>query len=63
MDTPPFWYKWMQGNVIYHQLKETILSFSGIKNVSKQYFGPVISASEKQVDKWFIQTEKLARKH
>ncbi len=63
LDTPPFWYRWVQGNVIYHQLKKTILSFSGIRNISKQYFGPVISATEDQIDGWFEQTRKLAKKH
>ena len=63
LDTLPIWYRWVQGNVIYHQLKETILSFSGIKNLSRQYFGPVISATEKQIDGWFLKTQKLAQKH
>ena len=62
LDTLPIWYRWVQGNVIYHQLKETILSFSGIKNVSRQYFGPVISASEKQIDGWFLKTQKMAQR-
>jgi putative NADPH-quinone reductase len=62
LDTPPLWYRWVQGNVIYHQLKKTILAFSGIKNVSTTYFGPVISAKKEQVDDWFIQTQKLAQK-
>lgn len=62
MDTPPLWYRWMQGNVIYHQLKKTILSFSGIKNVSQHYFGPVIGASEKQVGDWLLRTQLLAKK-
>ena len=62
LDTLPIWYRWVQGNVIYHQLKETILSFSGIKNVSRQYFGPVISATEKQIDGWFLKTQKMAQR-
>ena len=60
MDTPPFWYRWVQGNVIYHQLKKTILSFSGINNIATQYYGPVISAKEEQIEKWFRQIKKLA---
>lgn len=63
LDTPPLWYRWVQGNVIYHQLKKTILSFSGINNVSTTYFGPVISAKKEQIDDWFTKTQKLAQKH
>ncbi|WP_375750602.1 NAD(P)H-dependent oxidoreductase [Vibrio sp. HN007] len=63
LDTPPLWYRWVQGNVIYHQLKKTILSFSGINNTSTIYFGPVISAKKEQIDDWFTKTQKLAQKH
>lgn len=62
LDTPPFWYKWVQRNIIYHQLKQTILSFSGIRNVSSHYFGPVISADKHRVSKWIEKTAQLAAK-
>lgn len=62
LDTPPLWYKWVQGNVIYHQLKKTILEFSGIKHTSTQYFGPVISAKEKHVNNWLMRTRRLGAK-
>ncbi|WP_427978653.1 NAD(P)H-dependent oxidoreductase [Agarivorans sp.] len=60
MDTPIFWYKIFQGNVIYKHLKYTILDFTGIKNKKTSYFGPVISAKQKDIEKWHNKVSKLA---
>ncbi|GGB96191.1 NAD(P)H dehydrogenase (quinone) [Marinobacterium zhoushanense] len=60
LDTPTIWYRWIQGNPIYHQLKRTIFDFIGIKNKATHYFGPVISADEKQRERWLNRVEKLA---
>lgn len=60
LDTPLLWYKWIQGNPVYHQLKRTILDFIGIKNISTHYFGPVISSNDKRRDRWLNKIEKLA---
>jgi putative NADPH-quinone reductase len=60
LDTPPFWYKYFQGNLIYKQLKGAVLGFSGIKNKSSTYFGPVISSNAHTRDKWFQKVERLA---
>ncbi len=59
LDTPTLWYKWIQGNPIYKQLKRTILSFVGIKTTSAHYFGPVISAKEKTIQGWLDKAERL----
>ena len=61
LDTPVFWYKYFQGNVIYKHLKNTILDFVGIKNVRATYFGPVISADDKGISKWIGKVRQLAR--
>ena len=60
LDTPPFWYKYMQGNLIYKQLKNAILGFTGIKNISSTYFGPVLHSNEITREKWMIKVQKLA---
>lgn len=60
LDTPVFWYKWIQGNPIYLNLKRTILDFAGIKNVSANYFGPVINSTDQQRQKWLQKVEALA---
>ncbi|WP_057831178.1 NAD(P)H-dependent oxidoreductase [Colwellia sp. TT2012] len=60
LDTPPFWYKYVQGNLIYKQLKNAVLGFSGIKNVTSTYFGPVVSSTEHMREKWLQKVQKLA---
>ncbi|OEF29361.1 NAD(P)H-dependent oxidoreductase [Vibrio rumoiensis] len=60
LDTPPFWYKYFQGNLIYKQLKRAILEFSGIRNKSSTYFGPVLSSNKHTREKWFKKVESLA---
>lgn len=60
LDTPVFWYKYFQGNVIYKHLKRTILDFSGIRNKRTSYFGPVISAEDTDIDKWHNKVSDLA---
>ena len=60
LDTPIFWYKYFQGNVIYKHLKKTVLDFVGIKNKRTTYFGPVISSKVKDVEKWYDKVAKLA---
>ena len=62
MDTPPFYYRWIQGNPVYKQLKRTVLEFCGIKVGSPIYIGPVISSSEQQREKWSKQVSALAAK-
>ncbi|OLQ94544.1 NAD(P)H dehydrogenase [Vibrio ponticus] len=59
LDTPPFWYKYIKGNAIYRELKRSILDFSGIKNQSATYFGPVISSDDKTRQAWLEKTEQL----
>ncbi|CAG9296476.1 NAD(P)H-dependent oxidoreductase [Celerinatantimonas diazotrophica] len=62
MDSPPFWYKYIQGNAIYKQLKQAILDFSGIKNISSTYFGPVIHSDRHKRQAWLKKVAELARR-
>lgn len=60
MDTPAWWYKLVQGNVVYRHLKRTVLSFVGIKNKRTKIVGPVISANPESIDKWHDEVQALA---
>lgn len=60
LDTPPLFYKYIKGNVIYKQLKSAILDFSGIENRAAAYFGPVRGSSEKQRGRWLEKVKKEA---
>ncbi|MCM5509997.1 MULTISPECIES: NAD(P)H-dependent oxidoreductase [Vibrio] len=58
LDTPVFWYKWVQGNPIYHHLKRTILDFAGIKNLSTLFLGPVIHSKPENREKWVKKVQR-----
>lgn len=58
MDTPPLWYKIVQGDPIYKNLKHTILDFVGIKNITSMYFGPVLHSEEKTRKVWLDKVSK-----
>jgi len=60
LDSPPFWYKYIKGNAIYKQLKHSILDFAGFSNRKTTYFGPVISSSHQQRERWLNVVSKLA---
>ncbi|WP_421418383.1 NAD(P)H-dependent oxidoreductase [Pseudoalteromonas lipolytica] len=62
LDTPAFWYKYIQGNVIYKNFKHCILDFSGIKNKTITYFGPVINSSSNKRKVWLEKAARLGAK-
>ncbi|WP_265416146.1 NAD(P)H-dependent oxidoreductase [Photobacterium frigidiphilum] len=62
MDTPPFYYRWFQGNPVYKQFKRTILEFCGFKQISTTYIGPVMNSTQVQRDKWGRLVSNLAAK-
>ncbi|WP_405597065.1 MULTISPECIES: NAD(P)H-dependent oxidoreductase [unclassified Pseudoalteromonas] len=60
LDTPVFWYKYIQGNTIHKQLKHCILNFSGIKNTCSTYFAPVINSKSDNRQAWLNKVTKRA---
>lgn len=60
LDSPPFWYRYIKGDVIYKQLKHAVLAFTGIKNTASTYFGPVISADPNKRQAWLKKVAQLA---
>ncbi|MCF6319373.1 MAG: NAD(P)H-dependent oxidoreductase [Proteobacteria bacterium] len=63
MDTPPFYYRWFQGNPVYKQLKHLTLEFCGFKQISATYIGPVKGSTQAQRDKWGSLVSKMASKY
>ncbi|MDR2173164.1 MAG: NAD(P)H-dependent oxidoreductase [Burkholderiales bacterium] len=52
MDSPPWYFRWVYHMPGHHQMKRTILEFSGIKPVTISSFGPVRGSSFEQRKKW-----------
>ncbi|CAM3831474.1 MULTISPECIES: NAD(P)H-dependent oxidoreductase [Pseudoalteromonas] len=60
LDTPPWYYRYFQGNPVSKQLKHTILGFSGIKVLNTTYIGPIISSTPEQRAHWLKKMAKMA---
>lgn len=59
MDSPPWYYRWVQRQPGHRQMKQTILEFSGIQPVRVHSFGPVIRSSEATCTRWIQRAHAL----
>lgn len=62
MDSPPWNYRWVQHMPGHHQMKKTILEFSGIRPVRVHVFGPVRGASAAHRARWLTQARAHGRR-
>jgi putative NADPH-quinone reductase len=61
MDSPPWYFKWINHMPNHYQMKKTILGFCGIKPVKISSFGSIKAASDKQKQRWLQQAQQLGR--
>lgn len=59
MDTPPWYYRLVQGAPALKQLKIATLAFSGFTSIKSNMLGPIISATEPAKAKWVSDIAKL----
>lgn len=59
MDSPPWYYRWLQHMPGHHQMRKTILQFSGIRPVRIHSIGPVRSADAARRARWLQQARAL----
>lgn len=59
MDSPPWYYRWVQRQPGHRQMKQTILEFSGIQPVRLHSFGPVVKSSEATRADWIKRVRLL----
>ena len=59
MDTPPWYFRWLQGAPAHRMMKRTVLEFCGIRPVRISEFGPVLSSSPAQRERWLGLTARL----
>lgn len=59
MDSPPWYYRWVQRQPGHRQMKQTILEFSGIQPVRVHSFGPVVKSSEAVRADWIRRVRVL----
>lgn len=61
MDTPPWYYRWVQRMPGLEQMRRTTLGFCGIRPQKTLTFGPIISSNTVQREAWLQQARRLAR--
>ncbi|MFT2109643.1 NAD(P)H-dependent oxidoreductase [Marinomonas sp. 2405UD68-3] len=61
MDTPPWYYSFVQGAPALKQLKIATLKFVGFHSVKSNMFGPIISSTTEARQKWSAAISKLGQ--
>jgi len=59
MDTPPWYYRFVLGAPALKQLKTSTLEFVGFNSVKHNYFGPLISSTDKSRNEWIKTVARL----
>ncbi len=59
MDSPPWYFKWVNHMPNHYQMKKTILEFCGIKPVCISNFGAIKGSSAAQKTAWLAQAKQL----
>ena len=59
MDSPPWYYRWVQRQPGHRQMNQAILEFSGIQPVRVHSFGPVIKSSDAVRADWIKRVHML----
>lgn len=62
MDTAPWYYKWVYWMPGLHQMRKHTLALCGIKPLTTLMFGPVLTSTTTQRQRWLQQAMTLARR-
>lgn len=62
MDTPTFYYRWINKAPSINQLKKATLEFCGVKPVKVTQFAPVKVSTQKTRDRWLDEVYQLGLK-
>ncbi|MEM8994588.1 MAG: flavodoxin family protein, partial [Acidobacteriota bacterium] len=60
MDTPPWFFRWVQRGPGHRLLKVNILHFCGIRPVKIHSVGPVRSSTPERRERWAEQVRSIA---
>jgi NAD(P)H dehydrogenase (quinone) len=60
MDSPPWYFRWINRMPGHYQMKKTILEFSGVKPVRISSFGPVLGSTFKLRERWLGEVRRAA---
>jgi NAD(P)H dehydrogenase (quinone) len=61
LDTPAWYFRWLQGAPAHRMMKDAVLEFCGIAPVRISQFAPVIKSTPAQRERWLAQAAALGR--
>jgi len=59
MDTPAWYFRWIQRAPAHHMMRRTVLEFCGVAPVRISEFAPVLHSSAAQRERWLDQAARL----
>lgn len=59
MDTPPWYFRWLQGAPAHRMMKRTVLEFCGIRPVRISEFAPVLHSDDVRRRRWLAEAGRL----
>lgn len=59
IDTPAWYFRWLQGAPAHRMMKDTVLEFCGIAPVRISEFAPVIKSTLAQRERWLAEAGRL----
>ena len=62
MDSPGWWYRWVEGAPGYRIMKKGVLGFCGVKPVRFTRVGVVRGSTDTQREKWIADIRKKGEK-
>lgn len=62
LDTPAWYFRWLQGAPAHRMMKDTVLEFCGVAPVRISEFAPVIKSRPAQRERWLAQAAALGHR-
>jgi len=59
MDTPPWYFRWLQGAPAHRMMKRTVLEFCGVRPVRISEFAPVLHSDDARRRRWLAEAGRL----
>ncbi len=61
LDTPGWYFRWLQGAPAHRMMKDAVLAFCGVAPVRISEFTPVIKSTPAQRERWLARAAELGR--
>lgn len=62
MDTPAWYFRWLQGRPAHRMMKDAVLGFCGVSPITISEFAPVIKSTGGQRQRWLERAAELGRR-